>query len=59
MVNRLWHKLTIENLQVGCCGGHLGYCNKMVLAILNLDVAPMTPTKFWLNRTYHSEVDEV
>ena len=30
MVNRLWHKLTIEDLQDGCCGGHHGYHNKML-----------------------------
>ena len=40
-------ELTIVNLQDGCCGGHRGYYNKIVLAILNLHVAPMPPTKFW------------
>ena len=68
MVNRPQHKLawskapsalTIEDLEDGCCGGHRGYHNKMVLAILNLHVAPMPPTKFWLNLTYHSGADEV
>ena len=29
-VNRPWYKLTIEDLQAGCCGGYRGYCNKMV-----------------------------
>ena len=62
MVNRLWHKLTwskaqgeltIKDLQVGCSGGHLGYRYKMLLAILNLHVTLMPPTKFWLNLTYH------
>ena len=43
----------------GCCGSHLGYHNKMVLANLILHVAPMPPTKFWLNLTYHSGADEV
>ena len=53
MVNRPRHKLiTIEDLQDGCCDGHCGYRNKMVLAILNLYVVPMPPTKFWLNLTY-------
>ena len=47
-------ELTIEDLQDGCCGGHLGYRNKMVLAILNLHVTQMPPCKFWLNLTYHS-----
>ena len=62
MVNRPQHKLTwskapvtwskapgeltIEDLQDGCCGSHCGYPNKIVLAILNLHVAPMPPTKF-------------
>ena len=66
MVNRPWHKrhgvapgeLTIED-QDGCCGSHHGYRNKMVLAILNLHIAPMPPSKFWLNLTYHSGADEV
>ena len=59
MVNRPQHKmtwstagqLTTEDLQEGWCGCHRGYPNKMVLAILNLHVAPMPPTKFWLNLT--------
>ena len=68
MVNRPQHKLawckapgelTIKDLQDGCCGGHHGYHNKMVLTILNLHVDPMHPTKFWLNLTYHSGADEV
>ena len=67
MVNRSWHnltwskalgELTIVDLQDGCCGGHRGYCNKMFLAILNLHVIPMPPTKFWLNLTYQSGADE-
>ena len=32
-------------------GGHLGYQNGMILAILNLRVAPMPATKFELNPT--------
>ena len=32
-------------------GGHLGYQNVMILAILNLCVTVMPPIKFWLNRT--------
>ena len=31
--------------------GHLGYRNRMILAILNLHVSPMLPTKFWFNLT--------
>ena len=33
-------------------GHHLGYRNEMILAILNLYVAPMPPIKFRLNPTY-------
>ena len=33
-------------------GGHLGYRNGTILAILNLYVAPMPPIKFRLNLTY-------
>ena len=58
MVNSPWHRLpwskaqgelTID-LQDGCCA---------FFAILNLHVAPMPPTKFWLNLTYHSGADNV
>ena len=38
-------------------GGHLGYLNRMILAILNLHVATMPPTKFQLNPTYGSAGD--
>ena len=41
-----------EDFQDGHSGGHLGYWNKMILAILNLYVAPMPPIKFKLNPTY-------
>ena len=63
MVNRSRHRLTWNNapgeltnedLQDGCCGSHHGYGNKMVLAILNLHVVPIYPTKFRLNLTYKS-----
>ena len=40
-------------------GGHLGYRNGMILAILNLYVAKMPPTKFGLNLTKSSEADVV
>ena len=68
MVNRPRHKLTwnkassqltIEDLKDCCCVGHHGYRNKMFLAILNLHVTPMSPTKFWLNLTYRSGADKV
>ena len=34
-----------------CRGGHLGYRNGTILAILNLSVTVMPPIKFQLNRT--------
>ena len=33
-------------------GGHLGYGNRMSLAILNLCVTVNPPIKFWLNQAY-------
>ena len=48
-----------EEFQDGCCGGHLGYCNRTILAILNLCVTVMPPIKFWLNQTYHLGGDVV
>ena len=33
-------------------GGHLGYRNGAILAVLNLHVAPVPPTKFQLKPTY-------
>ena len=41
-----------EEFQDGCHGRHLGHLNGMILAILNLYVAPMPPIKFQLNLTY-------
>ena len=40
-------------------GRHLGYRNGKILAILNLHVATMPPTKFQLNPTYGSGVEEM
>ena len=41
-----------EDFQDGCHGGHLGYQNGTILAILNLHTAPMPSTKFPLHPTY-------
>ena len=41
--------MSYEELQDG---GHLGYRNGTILAILNLCNAPMPPIKLWLNLTY-------
>ena len=38
-------------------GRHLGYWSRTILAILNLHVASMPPTKFQLNPTYGSGGD--
>ena len=37
-------KMSFEYFQHGWTGGHLGYRNRMILAILNLHRAPMSPT---------------
>ena len=44
--------MSFENFQDGRYGGHLGYRNRTILAILNLYVALMPPIKFRLNPTY-------
>ena len=44
--------MSFEEFQDGHHGGHLGYGNRMILAILNLYVAPMPSIKFPLNMTY-------
>ena len=45
-------ELTIEDLQDGCCSGLRGYRKNSVLAILNLHVNPMPPTKFCLIKCF-------
>ena len=51
--------MSFEEFQDGrhVYGGHLGYWNRTILAILNLHVAKMPPIKFQLNPTYGSEGD--
>ena len=44
--------MLFEELQDDPLGGHLGYQNGTILAILNLCVTTMLPIKFWLNLTY-------
>ena len=46
-----------EEFQNGLHGGHLGYLNGTILAILNLHVATMPPTEFQLNPTHVSGQD--
>ena len=45
-------EMSFEEFQYGLSGGHLGYQNETILAILNLYVTAMPPIKFRLNRTY-------
>ena len=49
--------MPFEEFQDGCHGGHLGYRNGTILAILNLHIATKLPTKFQLNSTYRSGGD--
>ena len=51
--------MSFEEFQDGCHGGDLGYRNGKILAILNLHMAPMPPTKFGLNLTKGSGADVV
>ena len=44
----VWEEMLFEEFQDG---GHLGYQNGTILAILNLSVTPMPSIKFWLNLT--------
>ena len=48
---KVWEEMSFEKFQDGRHGSHLGYQNGMILAILNLYVAPMPPIKFRLNLT--------
>ena len=45
----VWEEMSFEEFQGG---GHLGYRNGTILAILNHYVALMPPIKFRLNLTY-------
>ena len=49
--------MSFEEFQDGHHGGHLGYWNIMILAIMNLPVAAMPHTKFQLKQTYGSGGD--
>ena len=49
--------MLFEEFQDGHHGGQLGYRNRTILAILNLHVATMPPTKFELIPTYGSGED--
>ena len=49
--------MTFEEFQDGRPDSYLGYQNGTILAILNLHVATMPPSKFQLNPTYGSGGD--
>ena len=49
--------MSFEEFQDGRSGGHLGYWNWTILAILNLHVATKPHTKLQLNPTYGSGED--
>ena len=51
--------MSFEKFQDGRPGGHLGYRNRTILAILNLCVTVMSPIKFQLNRTWGLGIDVV
>ena len=50
----MFWEMLFEEFQDGRRGGHIGYQNGTILAILNLQVATMPPTKFQLNLTCDS-----
>ena len=52
-------EMSFEDFQDGQHSGHLGYQNRMILAILNLHMAPMPPIKFGFNLTKDSGADVV
>ena len=49
--------MSFEEFQNSRHGGHHGYLNGMILAIVNLHVASMPATKLQLNLTYGSGGD--
>ena len=53
----VWEERSFEEFQNGRHGGHIGYRNGIILAILNLHVVTMPPTKFQLNLIYGSGGD--
>ena len=51
--------MSFEDFQDGRHGNHLGYRNRIFIAILNLHLAPMPSPKFRLNLTKGSGADVV
>ena len=54
-----WKEISFEEFQDGRHGGYLGYRNEIILALLNLHVAPMPHNKFGINQTKGSGTDVV
>ena len=52
-------QMLFEDFKAGHLGSHLGYWNETNLAIQNLHVIPMPPTKFGLNQICGSGADMV
>ena len=50
----VWEEMSFEEFQDGHHDSHLGYQNRTILAILNLNVGTMPPTKFQFNPTFGS-----
>ena len=50
--------MSFEEFQNGRHGGHLGYWNRRILAILNLCVTVMPPIKFQLQWTWEMSFEE-
>ena len=55
----VWEKMCLEEFRDGPPGSHFESWNGTNLAVLNLHVSPMPPTKFQLNPTYRSRADVV
>ena len=55
----VWEEMSFEEFQDGPNGGHLGCWNGTNLAVLNLHVTPVPPTKFQLNLTYRSRANVI
>ena len=47
----VWEEMSFEVFHDGRHGGHLGYWNRKILAILNLYNSPKPPIKFQLSLT--------
>ena len=58
-IHLIWMQMLFEDFQDGHHGSHLGYQNGKILAVLNLHVASMPPTKFQLKLIYGLEGDVV